>query len=223
MERMHHEYLRAWMALEFYKLYIHSETDDPSHGAAIYEADLLLAELDRTAKPVPWPADALERIEWWTGNSAAWQERAETAWERIGEAGAHIVASDATIARLNAQLSEALNRLATSDAAKAGEPKMPGWIGPLRVAETWTDRCEALEAWGRQGWDAAAVLRVKLAEAQNHVVSRPEAEHLGALTERNRIIALLDQDAPNQLVLRSGGTDLFGVRLRDALTPAVKP
>jgi hypothetical protein len=64
---------------------------------------------------------------------------------------------------------------------------------------------------------------VKLAEAQNHVVSRPEAEHLGALTERNRIIALLDQDAPNQLVLRSGGTDLFGVRLRDALTPAVKP
>lgn len=50
-DRMHPQDLRAKMALEFYKLYIVTGTDDPSHKAAIREADDFLGLLERTAKP----------------------------------------------------------------------------------------------------------------------------------------------------------------------------
>jgi|GEM_PF-5244355 len=51
-ERMHPQDLRAHLAMWFYKLYIVSETDDPSHKAAIQEADAFLAELARTEPKV---------------------------------------------------------------------------------------------------------------------------------------------------------------------------
>lgn len=50
-ERMHPEDARRETALELYALYIATGTDDPSHKAAIQEADEFLAELARTAKP----------------------------------------------------------------------------------------------------------------------------------------------------------------------------
>ena len=50
-ERMHPEDARRETALEFYALYIATGTDDPSHKAAIREADEFLAELTRIAKP----------------------------------------------------------------------------------------------------------------------------------------------------------------------------
>jgi hypothetical protein len=55
MERMHPEDLRAKLAMELYKLYNLTETDDPSHEAAICEAGDFLAKLSRTAKPDPEP------------------------------------------------------------------------------------------------------------------------------------------------------------------------
>lgn len=51
---------------------------------------------------------------------------------------------------------EAARRLAGLDAAKAGEPPMPEVNAWGEVVDL-----DPLEAWGRQGWDAAAALRVE--------------------------------------------------------------
>ena len=62
-------------------------------------------------------------------------------------------------------------QLAAIDAAKAGEPPMP------KISVTGMpmhqEQIHKVEAWGRQGWDAAAALRVDLEQsAQNYTICR---------------------------------------------------
>lgn len=91
-----------------------------------------------------------------------WKVRAERAEAQLADAmdSARRWEGACHNARTDAQ-----TRLAAIDAAKAGEPPIPdeffGGAGedPDRVLERRT-------AWGRQGWDAAAALRVELTRSQ---------------------------------------------------------
>ena len=83
--------------------------------AAIMMADELLAELARTAKP-EMAAPRLHACHDCQQAEAEADARAEAAEARLVEAGEHIVASDATIARLNAEMSEAMERAQKAEA-----------------------------------------------------------------------------------------------------------
>ena len=48
------------------------------------------------------------------------------------------------------------------DAAKAGDPPMPEYLGRHGDFEALMAYTDALITWGRQGWDAAAALRVEV-------------------------------------------------------------
>jgi len=97
--------------------------------------------------------------------------------------------------------------------------------------ENWT---EDIKAWGRQGWDAAAAMRVELAEEQEGARGAIQAmahqcvkaREEGRREERERIATLLDGEADNDLVLRdisrNHKSDLFGDDLRAALEPPTK-
>lgn len=80
-ERMHPQDLRAIVAA------ICASTDNKidHFTVALQEADALLVELERTAKPEPqeWPKEALERIEWWTDRCAHHEGRADDAEARV--------------------------------------------------------------------------------------------------------------------------------------------
>ena len=81
-------------------------------------------------------------------------------------------------------------RLAAIDAAKAGEPPMPAVDG-----YPWDVDIKGLAAWGRQGWDAAAALRVQLASMKcmdEEAIS--DLQVIGARKERERIAHLLASD-----------------------------
>ena len=78
--------------------------------AAIMMADELLAELARTAKP-EMAAPRLHACHDCQQAEAEADARAEAAEARLVESGEHIVASDATIARLNAELARAMERI----------------------------------------------------------------------------------------------------------------
>jgi hypothetical protein len=90
-----------------------------------------------------------------------WRARAERAEAQLKDAEA----IPANWLGVSEKLREYETRLAAIDAAKAGEPPIPdeffGGAGedPDRVLERRT-------AWGRQGWDAAAALRVELTRSQ---------------------------------------------------------
>jgi len=133
MERMHHEDLRALVAALMCQG-VHALTES-WETASIKDADALLAELDRTAKPEP---------------------------------------------------PDPLNPRASIRRALEKQENHPGWMDRIKR-------------------------------------ERMKAYDEGALAERERITALLDKDGANQLILRNGGTDLFGDCLRDVLTPTVKP
>lgn len=64
-------------------------------------------------------------------------------------------------------LKDAEDRLAAIDAAKAGEPPIPEPVTMERI-DVYERR---LVRWGRQGWDAAAAMRVELAEANQRIES----------------------------------------------------
>ena len=167
---------------------------------AIPAADALLAELQK-GEPLAQepeteecgcvhPNDALVR---------AFQRRTDLAEARVKEQDGIIEArnkslgdAEARVRDLTAQV-EALNhldedtaeeyrewkaraeraeaQLAAIDAAKAGEPPMP------KISVTGMpmhqEQIHKVEAWGRQGWDAAAALRVDLEQsAQNYTICR---------------------------------------------------
>jgi len=65
---------------------------------------------------------------------------------------------------LFADLKKVKARLAAIDAAKAGEPKGPS-VNVGGMKDFQIGHIEELRSWGRQGWDAAAALRVERDEA----------------------------------------------------------
>jgi chromosome segregation ATPase len=80
---------------------------------------------------------------------------------------------------------ELQDRLAAIEAAKkAQEPRDPLFLsGGLQYENE-------LKAWGRQGWDAAAALRVELVRAQERI-----AEHAAALETANDAHLVAHEDA----------------------------
>ena len=205
-ERMHPEDLRALVAAHIYGLGVHliqgqqwQNVND--YHQTVLDADALLVELARTANPEP-DSPRLHACRDCQQSEVEALARAEAAEVRVVEAGEHIVASDATIARLNAQLSEAANRITGIDDAKAAEPPMP-------TSDRLTDPgftnifVNELRAWGRQGWDAAAALRMDAAHAQE----------AGAMAERKRIQAALAN--ARWCFLLHDGTTARGYRRED--------
>ena len=86
-------------------------------------------------------------------------------------------------------------RLAAIDAAKAGDPKEPDWTLGERFGRgsNWVER--ETRAWGRQGWDAAAALRVELATTKGSSYVEgilAQAREEGRKEERERIAAFFD-------------------------------
>lgn len=102
---------------------------------------------------------------------------------------------------------EAQERLRQIDAAKEGEQPIPG-LG-VGCPEPYRADALAIAAWGRQGWDAAAALRVNSNAAKEgkaaslvllemhlttHQGELDQARAEGEMAERERIIELLTHD-----------------------------
>ena len=107
----------------------------------------------------------------------------------------------ADFGNVHAKWSEARSFLAAIDAAKAGEPPMPD---PDATVSLPQERRQ-WEVWGRQGWDAAAALRVEVEALKDACRSGDRCIHemkahvedrvaQATLAERERIIHLLDLD-----------------------------
>lgn len=157
-------------------------------------------------------------------------EEAEAREKELEAERKRLVAANEALDR-RVDIEEAQDRLAAIDAAREGEPPMPS-----KNVLTWINWATGMEAWGRQGWDAAAALRVALAEVTARLDTASataagdvaQAREEGAAAERERIAAMLDQDAPNRLALVTWDRafradederDLYGDGLRAALAP----
>ncbi|BDU76244.1 hypothetical protein [Mesoterricola sediminis] len=111
-------------------------------------------------------------------------------------------------------IKEMKERLSRIDAAREGEPPMPDRIiGP--DGSRWAHLPD-VEAWGRQGWDAAAALRVELAEvteaAQTYIEQIHELEarheaHEGVVEEVPKDVPAEGDDV-NYDILRNYATRL---------------
>ena len=162
-----------------------------------------------------------------------WKARAERAETRLKDAEA----IPASWLGVSEKLREYETRLAAIDAAKAGEPPKPNPFhetGP-EEAELVDTEVIRLSAWGRQGWDAAAALRVELAEEQEGSKGAVQAmahqcvkaREEGRKEERERIVALL---TGNTLILycrdsksgQASGKRLFRDEILAALEPPTK-
>ena len=123
------------------------------------------------------------------------EARAEVEWLREEDRQGH-----EAYGRLSKEKADLLGRLAAIDAAKAGEPPCP--VGEM-IQKTIVDGArDRLIAWGRQGWDTAAALRVELAEETKARESWGLSEELraqvraeGEKAERERIAAFFDSSS----------------------------
>ncbi|HXP59715.1 MAG TPA: hypothetical protein VN829_04440 [Dongiaceae bacterium] len=200
-ERIHPEDLRALVAATMWG-------DDMSLPGCLKMADTLLTELARTAKPDAPRLHACHDCQ---------QAEAE-ARDRLAEAGEHILASDAAIARLNAELAQAQED-----------------VESLRISrDAYAEMRDKALAENREGHAAYARLSEEKATIVERVDKiRAEARKDAAWAEQVRIISLLTNDLfspvaacqfnPAEQPEKMVGEILTAAELHAALSTPVQP
>lgn len=110
---------------------------------------------------------------------------------------------------------EAARRLAAIDAAKAGEPPMPPIDG-----DPWDVDIKGLAAWGRQGWDSAAALRVEVATLQQHVQALGAPVYRAVEGERERLCRKFTSTPYNLKIHVPGSIEVVSLTFETALRHA---
>lgn len=120
-------------------------------------------------------------LQWELKEEVARRERAETELEQLK-------ASPAGVWVLESEHKRVMDHLAGIAAAKSGEPPMP-------ESETFDGTLDELDqaviAWGRRGWDAAAALRAEKEPGSGWIDRITKAREEARRDERERIIAMV--------------------------------
>ncbi len=199
-DRMHPQDLRAMMAAHIYgqglQLIAGAQWQNVNdHRQTVADVDALLAELEATEKPQhqgPFgkvvPRDRVDEIVRRAEGAEAERDALRTRLAVADDMLREITEQNDRLEALNRELNASRNdwkacaertqaRLSAIEAAKAGEPPIPVWHEHDRYnyAEPEHRFRARLEDWGREGWDAAAALRVEVEELRAKLAEAEDA------------------------------------------------